>query len=56
VAVSGGPDSLALCALLRQLYPKEKLFAFFVHHNMDARGVTEDPAVIETTLKSLGSN
>ena len=53
VALSGGPDSLALCALLRKIYPKNKLMALFVHHNMQSRGVTEDPSVVKTALEQL---
>lgn len=54
VAVSGGADSLALCALLRQLYPKERLIALYVHHNINSRGVSEDEAAVQAALTSLG--
>ena len=54
VAVSGGPDSMALCSLLRKVYPKERLVALFVHHGMASRGVTEDEQLVVSMFKALG--
>lgn len=48
IAVSGGADSLALCALARQLYPRERLVALHVQHNLE--GVSEDA---EHTMRIL---
>lgn len=54
LAFSGGPDSLALCALARKVYPRARLVAFFVDHNLAERGVSEDAALVARRLDELG--
>jgi len=55
LAVSGGPDSLALAALARKEFKKERLVAFIVQHNLDHFGVTEDYARVQQLLADLGT-
>lgn len=44
---------MALCALLRQVLPKEQLVALFVDHNLQSRGVTESTEFVEQALQKL---
>lgn len=46
---------MALCALLRQAFPKDKLVAVFVDHNMQSRGVTESTDFVKDSLQKLGT-
>lgn len=53
LAVSGGPDSLALAILARMNLPKNRLVAFFVDHGMQSRGVTEDSQKVDDLLATI---
>ncbi len=53
IAFSGGPDSLALCALARQAYPRSNLVAIFVDHGCQARGVSESATAVKAALERL---
>ena len=55
MALSGGPDSVALCALLNKLYPKNRIFGLFVNHNLDSRGVTESDKLVERLFDLFGT-
>ena len=55
VALSGGPDSVALCALVSKLYPKNRIVGLFVNHNLDSRGVTESDELVEKLFRHFGT-
>lgn len=55
VALSGGPDSMALFGLLRGVYPKDRIVAFFVNHNLQSLGVTEDESMVRSAFGHFGT-
>lgn len=54
LAVSGGPDSLALCLLAKQVIPADRLVAFTVDHRLQSRGIQDDPEKVTQALQALG--
>lgn len=59
IAVSGGPDSLALCVMLRKAFPvsdpqSPKLCALMVDHAMESIGVKEEPTLVKDYCTSSG--
>ena len=54
IAVSGGPDSMALAALASKAFGKERVHAFIVDHQLESAGVTESPGKVCDTLRELG--
>jgi tRNA(Ile)-lysidine synthase len=54
IAVSGGPDSLALCLLAKQVIPAERLVAFTVDHKLQALGIHDEPDQVSEALQALG--
>jgi len=55
VAISGGPDSVALCALLKELYPNNRIVGLFVNHNLSSRGITESDEVVAKIFDQFGT-
>ncbi len=53
MAVSGGPDSMALAALASKAFGRDRLHAFIVDHQLQAAGVTESPQAVKEALKAL---
>lgn len=54
IAVSGGPDSMALAGLALKAFGRERIYAFIVDHQMQSLGVTESPETVQSALRTLG--
>lgn len=54
LAVSGGPDSMALAALASELFGKDRLTGLIVDHQLQDFGVTENTALVQERLHKLG--
>lgn len=54
LAVSGGPDSMALAAMACQVIPAERLVALTIDHGLQSHGVTENSHLVSQYLARLG--
>lgn len=54
LAVSGGPDSMALAVLAKEALGADRVHALVVDHGMQKKGVSEDPQVVVSLLKEQG--
>lgn len=54
LAVSGGPDSMALAALASEYFGKERLTGLIVDHQLQDFGVTENSSLVQEKLDRMG--
>src|ERR1700722_6813992 len=54
LAVSGGPDSMALGFLASRFFDPKQLRAFTVEHNLSHMGVNEDGESVKRRLSEMG--
>lgn len=54
IAVSGGPDSMALAVLAKEALGADRVHALIVDHRMQKEGVSEDPERVISLLKERG--
>ena len=54
LAVSGGPDSMALAALAAEAIGRDRLIALVVDHQLNEFGVSEDSSKTQSALNAIG--